>query len=64
MTIIRTPHGDRRATVIEAERMHGYEDNWTVGSDTQRYKQCGNTVSPPVIRYIARRLLTSYLEES
>jgi DNA (cytosine-5)-methyltransferase 1 len=56
MTILRTPQGDRRLTVIEAERMHGYTDNWTVGSDTQRYKQCGNTVSPPVVRYIARRL--------
>lgn len=57
MTIIRTPHGDRRATVIEAERLSGYEDNWTVGSDTQRYKQCGNTVVPPVVRYVAVRLL-------
>ena len=57
MTIIRTPQGDRRATVIEAERLSGYADNWTVGSDTQRYKQCGNTVVPPVVRYVARRLL-------
>jgi len=57
MTIIRTPQGDRRATVVEAERLSGYTDNWTVGSDTQRYKQCGNTVVPPVVRHIATRLL-------
>jgi len=57
MTIIRTAHGDRRATVNEAERLSGYVDNWTVGSDTQRYKQCGNTVVPPVVKYVAKRLL-------
>ena len=57
MTILRTPQGDRRATVNEAERLSGYKDNWTVGSDTQRYKQCGNTVVPPVVRDVALRLL-------
>lgn len=31
---------------------------WTIGSDTQRYKQCGNAVTVNVIRDIAEKLLT------
>jgi len=57
MTILRTPHGDRRLTPLESERVSGYPDRWTIGSDTQRYKQCGNTVVPPVVRYVAGRTL-------
>jgi DNA (cytosine-5)-methyltransferase 1 len=57
MTILRTPEGDRRLTVIEWERLQGNEDNWTVGSNSQRYKQLGNAVSVPVVRDIALRLL-------
>ena len=47
----------RRLTPIECERLQGFPDNWTVGSDTQRYKQCGNAVTVNVIRDIAERLL-------
>lgn len=57
MTILRTPEGDRRLTVIEWERLQGNEDNWTVGSNLQRYKQLGNAVSVPVVKDIALRLL-------
>ena len=42
----------RRLTPIECERLQGFPDNWTVGSDTQRYKQCGNAVTVNVIRDI------------
>lgn len=57
MTILRTPQGDRRLTPIEWERLHRFPDDWTAGvSDTQRYKQTGNAVSPPVVQYTAQRL--------
>lgn len=46
----------RRLTVTEAERLQGFPDGWTVGADTQRYKQCGNAVSVPVVRDVALRL--------
>jgi len=47
----------RRLTPTECERLQGFPDNWTIGSDTQRYKQCGNAVTVNVIRDIAERLL-------
>ena len=46
----------RRLTPIECERLQGFPDNWTQGSDTQRYKQCGNAVTVPVVEYIAKEL--------
>jgi len=57
MTILRTPQGDRRLTPTECERLQGFPDGWTVGSDTQRYKQCGNAVTVNVVRDVALRLL-------
>ena len=57
MTVIRTPQGDRRLTPTEWERLQGFPDGWTVGSDTQRYKQCGNAVTVNVVRHVALRLL-------
>jgi len=47
----------RRLTPTECERLQGFSDNWTIGSDTQRYKQCGNAVTVNVIRDIVERLL-------
>jgi len=47
----------RRLTPIECERLQGFPDNWTIGSDTQRYKQCGNAVTVNVIEEIMKRLL-------
>ena len=47
----------RRLTPLECERLQGFPDNWTEGqSDTQRYKQCGNAVSVPVIEAIVRKI--------
>ena len=47
----------RRLTPIECERLQGFPDGWTEGqSDTQRYKQCGNAVSVPVVKAIMERL--------
>ena len=47
----------RRLTPTECERLQGFPDGWTLGSDTQRYKQCGNAVTVNVIEAIAKRLL-------
>ena len=48
----------RRLTPTECERLQGYPDGWTEGqSDTQRYKQLGNTVSVPVVEEIIKALI-------
>ena len=47
----------RRLTPTECERLQGFPDGWTIGSDTQRYKQCGNAVTVNVIRDIMIKLL-------
>ena len=47
----------RRLTPTECERLQGFPDGWTIGSDTQRYKQCGNAVTVNVIQAITERLL-------
>ena len=50
----------RHITPIEAERLQGFPDNWTDGQpDRQRYKQCGNAVSPPVTQAIFENLYES-----
>lgn len=64
MTILRAPQGDRRLTPVEWERLQGFPDNWTIGSDTQRYKQCGNAVTVNVVHDVADRLFKSHLESS
>ena len=46
----------RRFTPVECERLQGFPDNWTIGSNTQRYKQCGNAVTVDVVEYIAKEL--------
>jgi DNA (cytosine-5)-methyltransferase 1 len=46
----------RKLTPIECERLQGFPDNWTIGSDTQRYRQCGNAVTVDVVEYIAKEL--------
>jgi DNA (cytosine-5)-methyltransferase 1 len=60
--------GVRRLTPLECERLQGFPDGWTclcpaqgdtatcVCPDSPRYKQCGNAVTVPVIRWIAARL--------
>ena len=47
----------RRLTPMECELLQGFPYNWTEGqSDTQRYKQCGNAVSVPVVKAIMEKL--------
>jgi DNA (cytosine-5)-methyltransferase 1 len=50
----------RRLTPIECERLQGFPDNFTEGvSDTQRYKQMGNTITVNVIEAILKNLKTN-----
>lgn len=53
---IHVPPRIRRLTPVEFERLQGFPDNWTIGSDTQRYKQLGNAVTVNVVRDVAQRL--------
>ena len=47
----------RRLTPTECERLQGFPNGWTEGqSDTQRYKQLGNTVSVPVVQTVIEKL--------
>mgnify|MGYP003651585179 CR=1 FL=1 len=51
----------RRLTPIECERLQGFSDNHTEGvSDTQRYRQCGNTITVNVIEAILKNLLNGH----
>jgi DNA (cytosine-5)-methyltransferase 1 len=55
----------RRMTPLEWERLQGYPDNWTEGvSNTQRYKQMGNSVAVPVIEAIAYNIIKELLNPS
>ena len=48
----------RRLTPIECERLQGYPDNHTEGvSDTQRYRQCGNSITVNVMQEIIKNLI-------
>lgn len=47
----------RKLTPIETERLQGFPDNWTTGSDTQRYKQCGNAVTTKVVEAVISAML-------
>jgi DNA (cytosine-5)-methyltransferase 1 len=47
----------RRLTPTECERLQGFPDGWTLGSDTQRYKQCGNAVTVNVVEAVMTALL-------
>lgn len=50
--------GIRRMTPLEWERLQGFPDNWTEGvSDQQRYKQMGNSVAVPVIKYVSLEII-------
>jgi DNA (cytosine-5)-methyltransferase 1 len=56
----------RRLTPTECERLQGFPDGWTKyarniegvyeQSDTQRYKQLGNSMAVPVMRWIGERI--------
>lgn len=50
--------GVRRLTPLEAERLQGFPDGWTLGeSDSARYRMLGNAVAVPVVEWIAKRLV-------
>lgn len=44
----------RRLTPLECERLMGWPDGWTepAGSDSARYRACGNGVAAPVTHWI------------
>lgn len=46
----------RRLTPLECERLMSWPDNWTIGSDTQRYKQCGNGVVSNCVQAVIERI--------
>lgn len=48
--------GTRRLTPVECERLQGFPDGWTFGSDTGRYRAIGNAVSVPVAEWIGKRI--------
>ena len=48
----------RRLTPLEAERLQGFEDNWTAGiADSHRYRLLGNAVTVPVISAIMEKIV-------
>ena len=47
----------RRLTPTECERLQGFPDGWTFGSDSTRYRQLGNAVAVPVAAWLGRRLM-------
>lgn len=48
----------RKLTPRECARLQGYPDNYIIPvTDTQAYKQFGNSVAVPVIRAIAQRII-------
>lgn len=56
----------RRLTPVECERLQGFPDNFTkfgkdgeIIFDSQRYKQCGNAVSVPVVEALFTRFFDS-----
>lgn len=61
---IRNGYSIRKLTPLECFRLQGYKDDFfhkckSVNSDTQLYKQAGNTISVTVIQAILKNLLKS-----
>ena len=59
----------RRLTPLEAERLQGFPDDWTLPKrqiddvdrlDSARYHACGNAVSVPTVEWIGQRLLSEF----
>ena len=65
-TYVTYPDAVRRLTPLEAERLQGFPDGWTVpdgltpkevaGLDSARYAALGNAVTVPVAEWIGRQL--------
>ena len=50
----------RKLTPRECARLQGFPENFVIPvSDTQAYKQFGNSVAVPVIRYIAKQIIST-----
>lgn len=63
--LVRRPRGNpRRLTPRECARLMGYPDTFRIPvSDTQAYKQFGNSVVPPVVREIARVMKPFFMSD-
>jgi DNA (cytosine-5)-methyltransferase 1 len=48
--------GVRRLTPTECERLQGFPDGWTYGSDAGRYHQLGNAIAVTVAEWLGRRI--------
>ena len=69
-TYVTYPDAVRRLTPLEAERLQGFPDGWTVpggltpaeiaGLDSARYAALGNAVTVPVARWIGQRIVQSW----
>lgn len=52
-------HVVRRLTPTECARLQGFPDDWNKSqSNSVRYRQFGNAVAEPVVRWISRKLVT------
>ena len=57
MQLLKKDGKIRVFTETECERLQGFPDGWTEGvPKRQRYKQCGNAVSVPVVRAVMEKL--------
>lgn len=61
----------RRLTPLECERLQGFPDNYTnivfrgkPAADGPRYKALGNSMAVPVMRWIARRIISQEAERA
>jgi len=61
--LIDDAHGVRRLMPVEAERLQGFADNYTLApfggkmmSDAARFKMVGNSIAAPVLAWIGARL--------
>lgn len=58
-------HNPRRLTPRECARLQGFPEEFIIPvSDTQAYRQFGNSVAVPVVRAVAGRLIATMLEKA
>lgn len=60
--LIKTPHSNpRRLTPKECARLMGFPKSFKISvSDTQAYKQFGNSVAFPVVEAVAKKIVKAY----
>jgi DNA (cytosine-5)-methyltransferase 1 len=59
--LIKTSGNPRKITPREAARLQGFPENFVIPvSDTQAYKQFGNSVAIPVVEAVARRMMVVF----